>query len=185
MKFEEKKIKLKDETVITIRIGVESDAENLMRTIKTYLGDSDFIPQNPQEYKLTFEEQKALIRSFLEKENSLLLVAVKGEEILGNIDLTGNLREAMSHTAVIGMGILKEWRNSGLGTELMRLSINWAKTNPVLELLCLQVYAENDLGVALYKKMGFEENGRIENYFKQNGRYYDNVMMHLKVKQDY
>jgi ribosomal protein S18 acetylase RimI-like enzyme len=182
MKFEQKIVKLKDGTVVTIRICVESDAENLIHTIKTYLGDSDFIPRNPDEYKLTFGEQKALIRSFLEEENSLLLVAVKGEQILGNIDLTGNLRETMRHTAVIGMGILKEWRNSGLGTELMKLSINWAKTNPILELLCLQVYAENELGVALYKKSGFEENGRIEHFFKQNGRYYDNVMMHLKVK---
>jgi ribosomal protein S18 acetylase RimI-like enzyme len=88
----------------------------------------------------------------------------------------------MQHTAVIGMGMFIEWRNSGLGTELMKYSIEWAKENPILELLLLQVYTENELGLNLYRKMEFVENGVIKNYFKQNGRYYDNLTMSLSVK---
>src|SRR5690606_38339659 len=101
---------------------------------------------------------------------------------IGNIDITGSSRVIMQHTGVIGMGILTEWRDLGLGTELMKLSINWAKENPILELLWLQVYCENELGVNLYRKMNFKDNGIIKNYFKRNGKYYDNLTMSLSLK---
>ena len=112
----------------------------------------------------------------------MLLIAEFDNEIVGNIDLTGNRRKIMEHTAVIGMGMLKEWRNTGLGTALLKLTIEWAKENSILELLWLQVYTENILGLNLYKKMEFIENGIIKNYFKQNGKYYDNLTMSLSVK---
>jgi ribosomal protein S18 acetylase RimI-like enzyme len=64
----------------------------------------------------------------------------------------------------------------------MKYAIEWAKENPIIELLWLQMYSENTLGLNLYKKMKFLENGVIENYFKQNGKYYDNLTMSLSVK---
>ena len=64
----------------------------------------------------------------------------------------------------------------------MKHSINWAKENPILELLWLQVYCENDLGLGLYRKMNFVENGIIKKYFKFNGKYYDNLTMSLPLK---
>ncbi len=88
----------------------------------------------------------------------------------------------MEHTAVIGMGMLKEWRNTGLGTALLKLAIEWAKENPILELLWLQVYSDNELGLGLYRKMGFEKNGILKNFFKREEKYFDNLTMTLSVK---
>ena len=88
----------------------------------------------------------------------------------------------MENTGIVGMGMLAEWRNSGLGTELMKHSIRWAKENPILELLWLQVYCENELGVNLYRKMNFKENGVVKNYFKRDGKYYDNLTISLSLK---
>lgn len=87
----------------------------------------------------------------------------------------------MEHTALIGMGITKEYRNIGLGTALLSECVDWAKQNPILELIWLQVYTDNKLGVSLYKKMGFSENGLIKNFFKHKGNYYDNLTMNMKV----
>lgn len=88
----------------------------------------------------------------------------------------------MEHTAVIGMGILKEWRNKGLGTALLKLAIEWSKENSILELLWLQVYTVNELGLGLYRKVGFVENGIMKNFFKQDGKYFDNLTMTMNVK---
>jgi RimJ/RimL family protein N-acetyltransferase len=110
------------------------------------------------------------------------LVAEYDNEIIGNIDLTGNRRKVMEHTAVVGMGMLKEWRGTGLGTFLLQMTIEWAKEHPVLELIWLQVYTENKLGVHLYRKMGFEENGIIKNFFKHHLGYFDNLTMTMRVK---
>ena len=182
MKFNPITVKLKNSKEIQIRSAEISDAENLLKTIKKYIVDSEFIPKLSQEIKLTIQQEEDWINSFIQKENSLLLIAEYQNEIIGNIDITGSSRAIMQHTAVIGMGMLTEWRNFGLGTELMKLSINWAKENRMLELLWLQVYCENELGVNLYRKMNFKENGIIKNYFKQNGKYYDNLTMSLSLK---
>ena len=182
IKFNPIIVKLKNAKEVKIRSAEISDAENLLKTIKKYIVDSEFIPKLFDEIKLTIQQEEDWINSFIQKENSLLLIAEYESEIIGNIDITGSSRVIMQHTGVIGMGMLTEWRNSGLGTQLMKHSINWAKENPILELLWLQVYCENELGVSLYRKMNFKENGIIKNYFKLNGKYYDNLTMSLSLK---
>jgi RimJ/RimL family protein N-acetyltransferase len=180
--FHPREIQLKNGTSILIRQAESTDAENLLNCLKTYIPQSEYIPKLEQEIKLTVSDEENWIRSFLESDNSLLLIAEHEHQIIGNIDLTGSRREMMAHTAVIGMGMLKEWRNSGLGTALISSVIEWAQQNPVLELIWLQVYTQNQPGYNLYKKMGFEENGIIKGFFKNKNGYFDNLTMTLKVK---
>jgi RimJ/RimL family protein N-acetyltransferase len=182
-KIKPKKVELKNRKFVLIRQAEIADAEKLLHCIKTYIPQSDYIPKLEQEITLTTDQEKEWISSFLIHENSLLLIAEYENQIIGNIDLTGNRRKIMEHTAMIGMGMLKEWRNSGLGTALLETTIEWAKQNPILELIWLHVYTENKVALRLYKKLGFEENGIIKNFFKQNGKYYDNLTMIMDVKQ--
>ena len=181
-KFKTEIVELKNKKFVTIRQAEIDDAERLLNCIKTYVPQSAYIPKLEQEIKLTIEQEKEWINSFLTNENSLLLVAEYNDEIIGNIDLTGSRRKIMEHTAVIGMGMLKEWKNTGLGTALLKFGIEWAKENTILELLWLQVYTDNELGLGLYRKMGFEENGIMGNFFKQDGEYFDNLTMTMNVK---
>lgn len=181
-KFKTELVELKNQKLVKIRQAEIDDAEKLLNCIKTYVPQSDYIPKLEQEIKLTIEQEKEWINSFLTNENSLLLIAEYDNEIIANIDLTGNRRKIMEHTAVIGMGMLKEWRNTGLGTALLKCAIEWAKENLILELLWLQVYTDNELGLGLYRKMGFEEKGIIKNFFKQDGKYFDNLTMTMNVK---
>lgn len=181
-KFKPIKIELKNRKIVILRPAEIEDAEKLLYCIKTYIPQSDYIPKLEQEIKITIEQEKEWINSFLMSDNSLLLVADYKNQIIGNIDLTGNRRKAMEHTALIGMGMLKEWRNSGLGTALLEATIEWAKHNKILEIIWLQVYTENELGLNLYRKMGFEENGIIKNFFKREGKYFNNLTMTLNVK---
>jgi RimJ/RimL family protein N-acetyltransferase len=175
-------VKLKNQKSVLIRQAQIADAEKLLECIKTYIPQSPFIPKLEEEITLTLEQEKEWIQSFLLKDNSLLLVAEYEGQIIGNIDLTGNSRKVMEHTAVIGMGMLKKWTNSGLGTALLNEVIHWAKENPILELIWLQVYTENELGMNLYRKMGFQEVGILPKFFKHNGKYYDNLTMMRRVK---
>lgn len=179
-KFKPQIVILKNQKTVTIRQAEIDDAEKLLNCIKTYVPQSDYIPKLEQEIKLTIEQESKWINYFLKNENSLLLITEFENEIIGNIDLTGNRRKIMEHTAVIGM--LKEWKNSGLGTALLKLAIDWAKENSIIELLWLQVYTDNELGLGLYRKMGFEENGIMKNFFKQDGKYFDNLTMTMNVK---
>jgi len=177
----EKTVQLKNGKYVTIRPAQLTDAENLRETVKKYLDESTYIPKSSDEFKLSVAEEQSWIRSFNEKENSLLLVAVSEGCIVGNIDVTGHTRHAMMHTAVIGMGMLSEWRNLGLGTALMQQAINWACNSAILEMLWLEVYTENEAGIALYKNSGFEECGIVKDFFKNDGRYFDKLTMRMSV----
>ena len=181
-KFKRQILTLKNQKTVIIRQAEIDDAEKLLNCIKTYVPQSEYIPKLEQEIILTIEQEKEWINYFLTNENSLLLIAEFDNEIVGNIDLTGNRRKIMEHTAVIGMGMLKEWRNTGLGTALLKLTIEWAKENSILELLWLQVYTDNELGLCLYRKIGFVENGIMKNFFKQDGKYFDNLTMTMNLK---
>ncbi len=181
-KFSPKKVELKNQKVITIRQAESTDAEKLLDCIKTYVPDSEYIPKLASEIKLSLDDEKAWIESFITHYNSLLLIAEYDNQIIGNIDLTANRRKIMEHTAVIGMGMLREWENTGLGTALLSETIKWSKQNPILELIWLQVYTENLAGLSLYKKMGFVESGIIPHFFKQENKYFDNLTMTLNVK---
>lgn len=181
-KIDPLEVTLKSGKSVLIRQADLNDAEQLLNCIRTFIPQSDYIPKLEQEFIWSIEQGKEWIHSFLIYDNSLLLVAEFDAEIIGNIDLTGSRRKIMEHTAVIGMGMLSEWRNSGLGTALLSSAIKWAKQNPVLELLWLQVYTKNELAMSLYQKMGFQENGIIKDFFKHGGEYFDNLNMTLNVK---
>jgi RimJ/RimL family protein N-acetyltransferase len=183
MKFQPVSRRLKNGELVTIRECQPQDAEEFLQTAKTYIKDSEHVLITDENFNPTIDYEVKWIRSFMESENSLLLVATHNDKILGNLDLRGGQRTKIRHTAVIGMGMLKEWRNIGLGTLLMECVITWARENPVLEILWLQVFASNVAGVSLYKKMGFEISGRQKDFIKiQDETYTDNITMDLKVK---
>jgi len=181
-KFNPKEVQLKNGKLVMIRQAEVADAEKLLNCIRTYIPESEFIPKLAEEIKLTVEQERDLIYKFMNEENSILLVAEHKGQIIGNIDLTGSQRIIMRHTGVIGMGMIKEWTNAGLGTALLASVIDWAMENPILELIWLQAYTANELGINLYKKMGFVETGVMKNFFKHGDRYYDDITMFLSVK---
>ena len=181
--FKPQIVTLKNQKQVLIRQAETKDAEELLHCVKTYISQSQFIPKHDYEIKLTVEQEMDWINSFLKNDNSILLVAEYENQLIGNIDVTGSQRKRMMHTGMIGMGMLEEWRNSGLGTLLMENAIAWAQQNTLLELLWLQVYTANHAALHLYKKMGFIDNGTIQNYFKHETDYFDVMTMSLEVKK--
>ncbi len=181
MKFHPTTVHLKNDQSVLLRIARTEDATELRQTIQTYLQSSPHIPLTPEEFTPSVEEEVAWIRQFLDQENSLLLVAEKDDRIIGNIDLTGNQRLRMRHTGMIGMGICEAYRNTGLGTHLIRQMIQWAEENPILEILWLEVYRTNLPGRRLYERAGFQEVGTIPGFFKNESTYSDKVIMSRKV----
>ena len=180
--FAPRQTTLKNNKTVTIRRAQPDDAQNLLDCVKTYIPQSNYIPKLASEIRLSLQQEIDWIQSFLSSHNSLLLVAEYDNQIIGNIDLNGSRRKIMEHTAAIGMGMLSEWRNSGLGTALLSATIDWAQNNPILELIWLQVYSDNLLGLNLYKKMGFQPSGLIKNFFKRDNQYAHSLTMSLHLK---
>ena len=54
-KFKPIKVKLKNSKEVTIRSAEQYDAEKLLKTIKEYVNDSDYIPKISEEIKITVQ----------------------------------------------------------------------------------------------------------------------------------
>jgi len=171
---------LKEGTNILIREAKASDSKSFILCVKSYL-KSNFIPFGPEEYQLSLDEHQEWIRKFLKSKNDLLLVAEYEGQIIGNIDLSTHNRSMLKHTGIVGMGIHENWQNKGIGTILLDKVIEWSDNNSNVEILWLQVFGNNEGGIKLYKKNGFQEDGRQVNFIKTpSGAYVDNVIMTRK-----
>jgi ribosomal protein S18 acetylase RimI-like enzyme len=157
----------KDSKEIIIRQANEEDALNLLELKKSYIKDTTTIPLYEFEYKNDIQMEKDLILRYINEENSILLVAEHGNNLIGNIDLTGNMRKKLFHTAMLGMGISYEWHNRKIGSFLMEAALEWATKNSPLSIIWLEVYSTNLPGIRLYEKFGFGACGLIKNFFME------------------
>ncbi len=183
MKFKPRHIKLKNNKTVEIREAAIDDAQGLIDAAKKYLRDSDYLLSYEEEFTNSLEEEVSWIES-MDNDNSLLLVAVYEGEILSTFSLHSRQLKKINHTAEIAIAILKEWQGLGLGFALFNSAITWCKENTSLEILYLDVFAENTNAYHLYQKIGFTEDGRRKNYYKtKSDKYIDNIMMSLNINQ--
>ncbi|CUI16153.1 Acetyltransferase, GNAT family [Candidatus Protochlamydia naegleriophila] len=82
----------------------------------------------------------------------------------------------LAHQCEFGIIVGQGFRNQGVGTYLMNSIIHLAKEKFKIELLHLQVYAENP-AMNLYKRFGFKEFGRQNSWIKEQDRYVGRVFM--------
>ena len=182
MKFNSQTYKLKGGQTVIIRPPKIEEALDLANLKRNYIANSNTIPITLEEYPADLEKEQKLISEYKTSPNSILLVAEINTELVGNIDLTGSKRSKMSHTAMIGMGIKEEYRNQGLGTYLINSVIDWAKNYSEIELIWLDVYASNELGLILYRKTGFKISGTVKDFFKEEQGYKDKIQMYQIIK---
>ncbi|OJU38967.1 MAG: hypothetical protein BGN96_03025 [Bacteroidales bacterium 45-6] len=182
MKFHPVQKQAKDNTTVILREATSLDAGELRRVVKEYVEESEFIPYSENEYQLTLEDEIKWIESFHEVPNSLLILALVDRKIVGNITLTGNKRQQLQHTAIVGLGMLKSFRGKGLGRILFEAAIGWARDHSSLESLTLEVNEANHVGRKLYESLGFAEVGRLPRNVKFSTTYYtDTIIMTMKT----
>lgn len=106
------------------------------------------------------------------------LVALEEGQVVGWCDVTPADRPAMQHAGVIGMGLLPEWRGRGLGERLMRGALEAARGFG-FDRVELTVREDNGPAIALYRRLGFETEGRKRRAIKVDGTFHDLMMMAL------
>ena len=82
-----------------------------------------------------------------------------------------------SHVRMLGIGIAPEWQGKGLGRLLMQRLIAWADDWAGVLRIELVVHADNDRAIALYRSLGFAEEGLHRAYAMKDGRYVDAYFM--------
>jgi ribosomal protein S18 acetylase RimI-like enzyme len=105
-------------------------------------------------------------------------VALDGDRVVGWCDVTPRLWPATGHSGVLGMGLLPEWRGRGVGRGLLERTLKAARAFPLTRVE-LSARADNEHAIALYRKVGFEVEGRRRRSMFMDGVYYDDIIMAL------
>jgi RimJ/RimL family protein N-acetyltransferase len=105
-------------------------------------------------------------------------VALEGDRVVGWCDVTPCDRPAIRHCGLLGMGLLPEWRERGAGRRLIERTLEAARAFPLARVE-LAVRADNPRAIALYRKVGFEVEGRRRRALCVDGVYYDDITMAL------
>ncbi|SDE67410.1 diamine N-acetyltransferase [Pricia antarctica] len=104
-----------------------------------------------------------------------LCICDKNDKGIGLIDLFDF--DPKNHRAGIGIIVLEDKnRNKGVGTEAIRLMMDYAFSTLALRQLFANVLVGNDASIHLFKKLGFQEVGIKKDWIFSNGRYKDEIL---------
>ena len=109
----------------------------------------------------------------------LSLAAERGGEVVGTAGLhpaaASQIRRR--HVAAIGISVAREAQGQGVGSALMQAMCDYADRWMGVLRIELTVYTDNDAAIALYRKFGFETEGRFRGYAMRDGRFVDAFSM--------
>lgn len=131
------------------------------------------------EFSPTVEAESRFIRDLSRASNSLIIVAVLDDHILGQLTLEGGRRRNVRHNAVLGITVAQEWRGRGIGHKLLDHAIRWARRSGVITRIELHVFARNEGAIRLYQAFGFVTEGRRRGAVSRDGEYIDDLIMGL------
>jgi RimJ/RimL family protein N-acetyltransferase len=163
-----------------VRDGRPGDAEQIIAYVNRIAEEPGIaIGLSPGEFKLTTEQEQQFIIDRAAEDNSLFLVAEAEAQIIGVLTMRGGARRALRHEAVLGITVARDWRGRGVGDALMAHAVDWARRSGVIRRIELQVFVSNVTAIHLYKKYGFDVEGRRRKAVFRDGKYHDDYVMAL------
>lgn len=162
---------------ITLRSPEVGEGSKLIETVLIIMQTSDHLLTQADEFKYTPEQEDEMIKNYLAHSDKLIIVPECESKIIGMMDFSVGGKRRNSHAGEMGMSLLPDFRGAGIGREMLNALLSWAKENPRVEKINLRVHAKNASAIRLYKKAGFEEEGREVKGAKLAEGIYDDVIL--------
>ena len=163
---------------VVIRQAKPSDALTIVKAEQTITLEPGHMVYRPHE--LSDESFRDKIGDLSDHPRGVYLVAELEGSIIGHAMLDPLELEAIQHVAQIVTTVHPGHQGHGIGQRLTEHLIEWARSRTPLEKIELQVRSCNSPAISLYKKVGFQEEGRCLRRVKlADDQYADDVLMGL------
>ena len=163
-----------------IREAKPEDALEIIQYLKEVGGQSDYLTFGPEGLPVTPQAEAAMLEHKHKEVGTVIYLAHREGKLMGVGSLDGMPRR-MSHRSELGLTVLRQEWNKGVGSALMNQLLNYAKNNGI-ELIYLETAEENQRAIHLYEKYGFSKVGHWPGFFKLGDRYLDFVGMVLDLR---
>lgn len=167
---------------VIVRYPQKGDVKAMLNYINVLSKEKTYITWQGE--KISLKHEQKYLKNQLEKIKKhetvqLLLFVNKDLSGISAIDLGKRIK---SHIGVFGITIAQKYRGKGFGKLLMKLTLEEASKNLVkLKIMTLEVFAENEKAIKMYKDFGFVEYGKLPKGNLCRGKLVDDIQMYRNI----
>jgi ribosomal protein S18 acetylase RimI-like enzyme len=164
---------------ITLRPAHPEDARSFLSFWKSIVAEGGYV--RSEEVETPARVYRSRFRhSWTDREAQV--VALDGGRVVGHVYIQREAHPVTRHVATLGIAVSAERRGLGIGRALMAEAFRWARSADV-EKIMLSVYPHNDSAIALYRRFGFVEEGRLVGHSRKSTGYEDEILMSAWVEE--
>jgi ribosomal protein S18 acetylase RimI-like enzyme len=160
-----------------IRPSQDGDAPGIAALIDAVAGEGELIAAVPGEPD-TIEQTVRLVSIVLEGGLSLTLEV--GGVPAGHVMVQRRAGRHYGHVGEIAILVSNSERGAGLGRALMEMAIDWSRVVGLAKLM-LRVFPDNRRAIALYRALGFEDEGLVKGEVRMPSGDRDLLLMGLAL----
>lgn len=162
--------------ILIIRQAEMDDARPLINLQKAVESESDYMLYGDGERQQSVQGIRKMITEFKKSSKSSFFIALLNGQYAGYLVIIGQTAPRAEHRAGIVIGVKEEYQRKGIASALLKEADRWAEKSGITRLE-LTVVKENEKAIALYKKVGFVEEGIRRNSLQINGKNTDELYM--------
>lgn len=169
---------------IIFRMPKKEDVQVLWKFINKIVKEDTYVSTSEP---ISLKDEKAFLDSRLsglKTQHAIYVTAWVGKELAGvcGIDRRVSGQRRTPHVGRFGITVAKKFRAQGVGKQISLVAMEAAQTGiPGLKIIELEVFSANATAIALYKKLGFKQYGRLPKGLLYKGKYMDEVFMYKNV----
>ncbi|MEX0989364.1 MAG: diaminopimelate decarboxylase [Actinomycetota bacterium] len=165
---------------IAIRAARPQDAASFLRMWKAVVAEGVHVRT---------EQVRGTVRSYRRRfrepwsDREAWVVAVEGGRVVGNLHIQREEHPVTRHVATLGLAVDAAFRSRGIGAALLAEALRWAQRVGV-EKVELSVFPTNAAAIALYRRFGFVDEGRLVKRSRKSYGYEDEILMARWIERD-
>jgi len=174
---------LKNGTMVQIEPCAVRDAEHIVAYLRQIALDTKNLMREPEEVTMTLDDEIKFIEKVQKSSNNCMYCVWDKRKLISVTGFNGIELKRARHKASLGISVLPEYQNQGLGYKLMSVLVDTAKERG-LHRLELDVRVDNPDAIYIYEKAGFVKEGIKKDAFFIDGQYVDLQMMAIILEEN-
>lgn len=158
----------------TLRPGRPTDGRALARLFADVRAEGRWLITTPG--AVSEPSEAFWIGELIRATENLVLVAEADGDVVGNVLVSVDRGRATEHIGVLSICIAHDWRDVGIGSELVAGAQAWIIERGMRK-LSLGVFPDNDRAIAVYERRGFVREGVRGQQYRSGDEYRDEVLM--------
>lgn len=152
------------------------DIDPFIKLLTTIYDESDYLIYNPGEYAPSTTDAISNLEHYITSPSNAIFVAENNGELVGFATVTTEDYERARHEAKFSMGVIRHYREKGLGQSLINAVEAWSLNHDIRRIEVL-VVPENETAVSLFKAANYQIEGELRDKLYIDGRYYNKYIL--------